>query len=356
MRWDSFMTIETESTERQSPLLQVDDLTKYFATPTALFATGKLIRAVDGVSFTIKHGETLALVGESGSGKSTVGRCMIRLIEPTSGSIRLQGTDITHLSRRSLRARRRFMHMVFQDPYSSLNPRMTINKILSGPLRYSGLSGRKETADRVAGMLEKVGLRPEFGKRYPHSLSGGQRQRVAIARALIAGSVLIVADEAISALDTSIQAAIINLLKDLQREINFGCLFITHDLSAAEVISDYVAVMYLGQLVELGTRSDVLLSPKHPYSQSLLSAVLQPDPIVQRARTPIVLTGDLPSPVDPPSGCRFRTRCPVAVRRCAVDEPPLLPVAGTPHLARCHLIGSDGSAPNLLGLKGGRLQ
>jgi oligopeptide/dipeptide ABC transporter ATP-binding protein len=349
------MTLETDPIQRQSLLLQVEDLTKHFAIPTAPFAARKSVRAVDGVSFTIDHGKTLALVGESGSGKSTVGRCIIRLIEPTSGSIRLQGTDITHLSRRTLRARRRFMHMVFQDPYSSLNPRMTMNEIVSGPLMYHGLSGRKETASRVADMLERVGLRPELGERYPHSLSGGQRQRVAIARALIAGAVLIVADEAISALDTSVQASIINLLKDLQREINFGCLFITHDLSAAEVICDYVAVMYLGQLVELGARSDVLLSPKHPYSQSLLSAVLQPDPIVQRARTPIVLTGDLPSPVDPPSGCRFRTRCPVAVGRCAVEEPPLLPVAGRPHLARCHLISSDGSAPNLIELKEGHL-
>jgi oligopeptide/dipeptide ABC transporter ATP-binding protein len=328
-------------------LLQVEQLTKHFPVPTAPFEAQKSIRAVEDLSLTIDHGETLGLVGESGSGKSTVGRCILRLVEPSGGSIRLQGVDITHLPRRRLRVMRRFMHMVFQDPYSSLNPRMKVRSILSGPLSYHRLANRSETADRVARMLEKVGLGPELGERYPHSLSGGQRQRVAIGRALISGARLIVADEAISALDTSVQASIINLLKDLQSEIGFGCLFITHDLSAAEVMCHRIAVMYLGQLIEIGARPEVLQAPKHPYTQSLLSAVPRPDPVSERARSQVILRPDLPSGVDPPSGCRFRTRCPVALRRCAEEEPPLVPVGAT-RLVRCHFVQADGTAPSVV--------
>lgn len=315
-----------------------------------LFGARDVLRAVDEVSLTIAPGETLALVGESGSGKSTVGRCIVRLLEPTAGRVVLLGRDISHLSRGALRPLRRHMHIVFQDPYSSLNPRMTVGQIVAGPLVHHGLVQRRDRRARVGSMLERVGLRPELQDRYPHSLSGGQRQRIAIARALILGPKLLVADEPISALDASVQASMLNLLLNLQQEMKFACLFITHDLSAAQFIADRIAVMYLGQIVETGSREAIFATPRHPYTQSLMSAVLIPDPEIQRTRARFVLAGDPPSPVDPPSGCRFHPRCPIAVARCETEQPQLLePAAGT-HFARCHLVGPNGEPPVLPGL------
>jgi oligopeptide/dipeptide ABC transporter ATP-binding protein len=286
-------------------------------------------------------------VGESGSGKTTIGRCVVRLVQPTGGRIVVLGRDITRISQRDLRPLRRQMHVVFQDPYSSLNPRMTVGQIVGGPLVHHGLATRGERRSRVAEMLGRVGLRPELHDRFPHSLSGGQRQRVAIARALIIQPGLLVADEPISALDASVQASILNLLVDLQAEMKFACLFITHDLSAAEFLADRIAVMYLGEIVEEGTREEIFGQPRHPYTQALLSAVLVPDPAVQRLREQIILPGDPPSPLDPPTGCRFHTRCPIAIDRCTVEWPELLDPAGGTHRSRCHLVGPNGEPPRI---------
>jgi oligopeptide/dipeptide ABC transporter ATP-binding protein len=263
----------------------------------------------------------------------------------------LLGRDISRLSRRAMRPLRRQVHIVFQDPYSSLNPRMTVGQIVAGPLVHHGLVGRGDRRRRIGEMLERVGLRAELQDRYPHRLSGGQRQRIAIARALILGPTLLVADEPISALDASVQASMLNLLVDLQREMHFACLFITHDLSAAQFLADRIAVMYLGQIVETGSREAIFSAPRHPYTQSLMSAVLIPDPAVQRTRERFVLAGDPPSPIDPPSGCRFHTRCPIAIERCVVEEPELLEPAGGTHFARCHLVGPNGEPPVLPGLE-----
>jgi oligopeptide/dipeptide ABC transporter ATP-binding protein len=334
----------------QDVVLGVTGLQMDFRIGGGPFGSRDVLRAVDDVSLTIAPGETLALVGESGSGKSTVGRCIVRLLEPTGGSIVLLGREISHLSRGAMRPLRRQMHIVFQDPYSSLNPRMTVGQIVAGPLVHHRLVARRERRAQVGRMLERVGLRPDLQDRYPHSLSGGQRQRIAIARALILGPTLLVADEPISALDASVQASMLNLLVDLQQEMRFACLFITHDLSAAQYIADRIAVMYLGQIVETGTRESIFAAPRHPYTQSLLSAVLIPDPAIQRSRQRFVLAGDPPSPVDPPSGCRFHTRCPIAVDRCRVEQPDLLEPAGEAHFARCHLVGPNGEPPVLPGL------
>jgi peptide/nickel transport system ATP-binding protein len=335
---------------RDDAVLRVSDLVMDFRVGGRLIGGGDVLRAVDAVSLSIGPGETLALVGESGSGKSTVGRCIVRLLEPTSGRVVLLGRDISRLSRSALRPLRRQMHIVFQDPYSSLNPRMTVGQIVGGPLVHHRIGRRRDVRTRVAAMLERVGLRPELQDRYPHSLSGGQRQRVAIARALILGPNLLVADEPISALDASVQASMLNLLVDLQREMRFACLFITHDLSAAQFLADRIAVMYLGQIVEIGDRDEIFAVPRHPYTQSLMSAVLIPDPVVQRRRDRFVLTGDPPSPLDPPTGCRFHTRCPIAVARCRSEPPELEEPAGGTHYARCHLVGPNGEPPILPGL------
>ena len=313
------------------PVLEVDGLVKHFDE----------VQAVDGVSLTLAPGEMLGLVGESGSGKSTVANCIMRLLDPTGGTIRLKGTDITTLSRKQLRPLRRELHMVFQDPYSSLNPRMTVGDIAGEPLRLHGLASGAELDSRTAELFEQVGLRPEVRDRYPHELSGGQRQRVGLARALSVKPSVLIADEPVSALDVSVQAGILNLLRDLQAEMGFSCLFITHDLSIVEYLCDRVAVMYLGEVVETATREDLFASPQHPYTQALLSAALVPDPEVQRSRRRIVLEGDIPSPADPPSGCRFRTRCPRADEsspRC-VEERPVL--QGNGHLVACHLVEED---------------
>jgi peptide/nickel transport system ATP-binding protein len=321
-------------------VLQVADLTKHFS------VRGRgLVRAVDGVSFELREGEVLGLVGESGSGKSTVGRCVTRLLEPTGGTVRLKGRDITHLSQRKLRPLRREMHIVFQDPSSSLNPRMTVGDIIGEPLRRHRIARGSVLRDRVAELLREVGLRPELIGRYPHELSGGQRQRVGLARALSVEPSLLIADEPTSALDVSVQAAILNLLAEVQRRRRFACLFITHDLAVVEFIANRVSVMYLGTLAETAPREELFRSPKHPYTQALLSAAPVPDPAAQRERRRVVLAGDLPSPLNPPAGCRFHTRCPFADERSRIEVPALRDVTGRGHLVACHQVRDDGSGP-----------
>jgi len=316
------------------PLLTVTDLTKHFPIRKGFFSrTVGHVRAVDGVSFSVQRGETLGLVGESGCGKTTTGRCILRLIEPTSGSVRFAGQEVVGLPRRDLRALRRRMQIVFQDPYSSLNPRKTVRSMLAEVLTVHRLASRGDVQARVSALLRQVGLSPSQAGRYPHEFSGGQRQRLGIARALSVSPELIVADEPVSALDVSIQAQIVNLLRDLQRDLNLTYLFIAHDLSVVEHISDRVAVMYLGKLVEVAPSAELYREPRHPYTVSLLSAIPVPDP--DRPRRRIVLKGDVPSPADPPSGCRFHPRCFMAREKCATEEPLLREIAPG-HLSACH--------------------
>lgn len=312
-------------------LLEVKDLKVHFT------ASGRknVVKAVDGVSFTLEKGKTLGLVGETGCGKSTTARAVIHLVEPTSGEILLNGIDLTELSGEELRQMRRRMQMIFQDPYASLNPRMTVAEIVAEPLVIHGMADRAEAKARVNELLDMVGLSARFASRYPHEFSGGQRQRVGIARALAVGPDLIVADEPISALDVSVQAQVINLMEELQDELGLTYLFIAHDLAVVRHMSDQVAVMYLGKIVELADRVSLYTSPSHPYTQALLSAVPIPDPVVEETRERIVLTGDLPSPINPPTGCRFRTRCWKAQEICESVEPPLVEQA-TGHWAACH--------------------
>jgi oligopeptide transport system ATP-binding protein len=337
------------------PVLSVANLRKHFSVGTGLRSSGATVKAVDGVSLEIAPGEVLGLVGESGSGKTTTGRCIMRLIEPSGGSIELLGDDITHLSREGLRPYRQKMHMVFQDPYSSLNPRMTSGQIVGEPLRLHGIARGSSLDDRIDVLFDKVGLRSELRYRYPHELSGGQRQRVGIARALSVEPQLLIADEPVSALDVSVRASIINLLMDLQRDMAFACLFITHDLSTVEFLCDRIAVMYLGKIVETGTREELFTSPKHPYTQSLLSAIAVPDPRRQKERRRVVLKGDIPSPLAPPEGCSFHTRCPVAEDVCRRVEPDLESAGSPEHLASCHLVGADGRAPRITDSKEARV-
>jgi len=329
------------------PVLEVTDLVKHFATSSGFRSGAGVVRAVDGVSFTIGPGEIMGLVGESGSGKSTVGRCVTRLVEPTSGSIKLRGQEISTLSRRAMRPLRREVHIVFQDPYSSLNPRLTIGQIVGEPMRLHRTVQGKDLDRRVDEMLEKCGLRSELRDRYPHELSGGQRQRVGLARALSVEPSLVIADEPVSALDVSVQASILNLITDLQRDLGFSCLFITHDLSVVEYISTTIAVMYLGRIVERTSREQLFRDPQMPYTQSLLTAAPVPDPVAQRSRARVVLQGDMPSPLDPPPGCHFHTRCPVAVDRCKVEVPPLAGVTSPDHLVACHLVDAETGAPDI---------
>jgi oligopeptide transport system ATP-binding protein len=330
------------------PLVEVRDLYKYFPIHAGLLSRHVAdVKAVDGVSFTIEAGETLGLVGESGSGKTTVGRMLLRLLPSTKGRIIFDGSDITSLRGESLRKLRRRMQIIFQDPFASLNPRMTVGEIIGEPLRIHGIAQGKAAQARVQELLALVGLRPYSANRYPHEFSGGQRQRVGIARALAVDPTFIVCDEPVSALDVSIQAQVINLLEDLQKQFGLTYLFIAHDLSVVRHISTRVAVMYVGKIVELGNRDDLYARPLHPYTQALLSAIPIPDPAVERRRKRIVLEGDIPSPVSPPSGCRFHTRCPVAFERC-VTEDPAFKEYGNGHFAACHWVDEHGgAAPDL---------
>jgi peptide/nickel transport system ATP-binding protein len=331
-------------------VLEVEGLVKHFQTGARVGGGKNVVHAVDGVSFSLERGEILGLVGESGSGKSTVANCVLRLVEPTDGSIRLNGTDITHLSRRQMRPLRRDLHMVFQDPYSSLNPRMTVGDIVGEPLRLHHIARGRARDARVASILDSVGLRPELRYRYPHELSGGQRQRVGLARSLVLEPRVLVADEPVSALDVSVQASILNLLRDLQREMGFSCLFITHDLGTVEFLCDRVAVMYLGEIVELASRAELFTNPQHPYTQALLSAAVVPDPVVQRTRKQIVLDGDLPSPLAPPTGCRFHTRCPLHAQSAPLsdEETPELSEFAPGHFVACHLVAPGRPSPRLI--------
>lgn len=328
--------------DAHAPVLQLVDLVKHFGSGT------QAIRAVDGVSLTLVPGEVLGLVGESGSGKTTLGRCVVRLVPVTGGQVLMRGVDIASLSRRKIRGLRRHFNIVFQDPSSSLNPRMTVADIVGEPLRLHHIGTALSRRERVSELLDQVGLRLEVARRYPHELSGGQRQRVSLARALSAGPALLVADEPTSALDVSVQASVLNLISRLQAELGFACLFITHDLAAVEFLAQRIAVMYLGRLVEVADRAELFAQPRHPYTQALLSAAPIPDPATQRHRRRIVLGGDVPSPARPPSGCRFHTRCPVAEPVCSVEQPPLRPVGPNRALVACHLVADDGSGPQLV--------
>ncbi len=322
-------------TDSRSTVLEVDGLAKHFPVTGGFFSTvSGYVYAVDGVSFSIHAGETLGLVGESGCGKSTVGKSVLRLLEPTAGRVILSGEDITHIPRDRLREQRRQMQMVFQDPYSSLNPRMSSGKIVGEPLENYGVKSGQDKVDAVVALFERVGLRAEQMAKYPHEFSGGQRQRLGIARALALNPDLIVADEPVSALDVSVQAQVINLLMDLQRDLNLAYLFISHDLAVVEHISHRIAVMYLGKIVELTDKRSLFASPQHPYSEALLSAVPVPNPSQERER--IILRGDVPSPINPPSGCSFHTRCPYVEEVCRVETPVLRKVRDG-HFAACHL-------------------
>jgi oligopeptide/dipeptide ABC transporter ATP-binding protein len=324
------------------PLLQVRDVKTHFPVRGGLLGRVRgTVKAVDGVSFDVVRGETLGLVGESGCGKSTLGRTLLRLIDPTAGSIRFEGQELTGLSQRELRPLRRRMQLIFQDPYASLNPRMTVRDIIGEPFAIHGLARGREREEKVLALLELMGLPRDAMERYPHEFSGGQRQRIGIARSIAMRPDLVIADEPISALDVSIQAQIVNLLVDLQRELKLTYVFIAHDLKIVEYISTRVAVMYLGKIVELADAAELYRRPRHPYTQALLSAVPVPDP--DHKRTRIILQGDVPSPLSPPPGCAFHPRCPYAFERCRRETPPLYTL-GNGHTASCFLVEQDARA------------
>ena len=318
-----------------TPVVEVNNLTKEFTVKSTrgLRVIRRTVHAVSDVSITIPEGKTVGLVGESGSGKTTVGRCILRLIEPTAGSVKFKGSELIGMDQNDLRKLRRSMQIVFQDPYASLDPKMTVGASIAEPLEIQKVSGNHQ--DRVAELLELVGLAPDHARRFPHEFSGGQRQRVGVARALALNPSFIVLDEPVSALDVSIQAGVVNLLQDLQEQLGLSYLFIAHDLSVVRHISDTVAVMYLGKIVEVGPAEDLYLASGHPYTKALLSAVPQADPVTERGRPRIMLQGEVPSPINPPSGCRFRTRCPIAKEICAVEEPELKE-RGQGHPVACH--------------------
>lgn len=320
----------------QETLIEVKNLTKYFPVGSGLLGKGAdVVKAVDDVSFTIRRGETFGLVGESGCGKSTTGRCILRLIEPTSGEVRFDNRNLLSVDSGNLRRLRRDMQIIFQDPYSSLNPRMRVGDIIAEPLAIHNVGSKAERRERVTELLEVVGLAGEHAERYPHEFSGGQRQRIGIARALALKPKFIVCDEPVSALDVSVQAQVVNLLQDLQEQFGLTYLFISHGLSVVEHISTRVGIMYLGKLVEVASSEEIFRNPLHPYTRALLSAIPQPDPDAKRRRLP--LKGEIPTPINPPSGCRFRTRCSMAEARCAEHEQNLIEVSPD-HFVACEVV------------------
>ncbi len=327
------------------PLLDVKNLVMHFPLTQGIIFQRKVgaVQAVDDISFGVKRGETLGLVGESGCGKSTTGRAILQLYRPTAGEVNFNGRDLTKIDGGEMRRMRRHLQMIFQDPYASLNPRMTVGNIVSEPMQIHKLVDKKDRTARVQELLQTVGLNPYFANRYPHEFSGGQRQRIGVARALAANPDFIVADEPVSALDVSIQAQIVNLLEELQEQFGLTYLFIAHDLSVVRHISDRVAVMYLGKLVELADRNALYDDPLHPYTKALLSAVPIPDPVIEKRREPIILTGDVPSPINPPSGCRFHTRCPYMMPDICPQIDPVFADQGGGHYVACHLY--PGSVP-----------
>jgi oligopeptide/dipeptide ABC transporter ATP-binding protein len=317
-------------------LIEVKNLTKYFPAGEGLFGAGTgVVKALDDVSFSIRKGETFGLVGESGCGKTTTGRCILRLIEPTSGEVSFEGKDLLSVNAGNLRRLRRDMQIIFQDPYSSLNPRMRVGQIVAEPLTIHKVGSKAERRERVAELLRLVGLDPSHAERYPHEFSGGQRQRIGIARALALNPKFIVCDEPVSALDVSVQAQVVNLLQDLQEQLNLTYLFISHGLSVVEHISTRVGIMYLGKLVEVASSEEIFRNPLHPYTRALLSAIPKPEPDERRNRLPLL--GDIPTPLNPPSGCRFRTRCPMAEPRCAQTEQQLVEVSEG-HFVACMVV------------------
>jgi oligopeptide transport system ATP-binding protein len=334
-------TFDTGTVETASDILiNVQNLKMYFPVTAGLIFQRKIadVKAVDGINFHVKRGETLGLVGESGCGKSTTGRAILQLYKPTAGTVNFGGTELTRLRAGDMRRMRRRMQMIFQDPYASLNPRMSVGSIIGEPLQIHGLaSGSRARKERIQDLMRVVGLNPYYANRYPHEFSGGQRQRIGIARALAVEPDFIVADEPVSALDVSIQAQIINLMEDLQQQFGLTYLFIAHDLSVVRHISDRVGVMYLGKMMEMADRNELYENPLHPYTKALLSAVPVPDPAVERTRERIILTGDVPSPLRPPSGCVFHTRCPIAVEECRQAIPEWRDV-GTEHFVACHRV------------------
>ena len=323
-------------TIRTPPLLEVNALKKHYPLSGGLFGGNKgAVYALDGVSFTLEKGETLSVVGESGCGKSTLGKTILRLVDPTDGEVFLDGERIDNLPPSQLRQMRRRVQVVFQDPFSSLNPRQRVRDIIAEPIVNFGLASGSELDDRVAALMDKVRLPRDAMRRFPHEFSGGQRQRIGIARALAPGSDLIVCDEAVSALDVSVKAQIVNLLSDLQDELGLALLFISHDLAIVEHLTHRVAVMYLGKIVEIADRHALFSAPHHPYTRALLSAVPVPDPTIRRQR--VILKGDVPSPINPPAGCRFHTRCPFVHDRCRAEEPVLRSAGQAGHVSACHL-------------------
>jgi oligopeptide transport system ATP-binding protein len=335
---------EAVSSNGQQPLLDVRNLVMHFPLTQGIIFQKKVgaVQAVDGVSLAVNRGETLGLVGESGCGKSTTGRAILQLYKPTAGEVFFDGQDLTKLDGGNMRKMRRHLQMIFQDPYASLNPRMTVGSIVSEPMQIHNLVPKNQRNQRVQELLQTVGLNPYFANRYPHEFSGGQRQRIGIARALAANPDFIVCDEPVSALDVSIQAQIVNLLEDLQNEFGLTYLFIAHDLSVVRHISDRVAVMNLGKIVELADRNALYEDPLHPYTKALLSAVPIPDPVIERKRERIILTGDVPSPINPPSGCHFHTRCPYVMDVCKQID-PILADQGEGHFVACHLYPGSGA-------------
>jgi oligopeptide transport system ATP-binding protein len=335
---------EARHSDGRKKLLEVNDLQMHFPLTQGIIFQRQVgaVKAVDGVSFEVYEGETLGLVGESGCGKSTTGRAILQLYKPTAGEVIFDGQDLTELDGGAMRRMRRHLQMIFQDPYASLNPRMTVGSIISEPMQIHNLVPKAQRNQRVQELLETVGLNPYFANRYPHEFSGGQRQRIGVARALAANPQFIVADEPVSALDVSIQAQIINLLEELQEEFNLTYLFIAHDLSVVRHISDRVAVMYLGKIAELADRNALYDDPLHPYTKALMSAVPIPDPVIEKKRERIILSGDVPSPINPPSGCVFHTRCPYVMDVCR-KVPPQFVDQGGGHFVACHLYPNSGA-------------